>query len=53
MAAPGVGEKRAEIYTYEAPWLIYAMGWSVRVCSPLFATEPRNTQTTHHTVSVP
>ena len=27
MAAPGVGEKRAEIYTYEAPWLIYAMGW--------------------------
>mmetsp|Transcript_10693 Transcript_10693/g.35356 ORF Transcript_10693/g.35356 Transcript_10693/m.35356 type:complete len:340 (-) Transcript_10693:278-1297(-) len=30
MAAPGVGEKRAEIYTYEAPWLIYAMGWSVR-----------------------
>ena len=31
MAAPGVGEKRAEIYTYEAPWLIYALGWSVRI----------------------
>lgn len=30
-AAPGqgVGEKRAEIYTYDAPWLIYAMNWSV------------------------
>jgi hypothetical protein len=26
---PGVGEKRAEIYTYEAPWLIYAVNWSV------------------------
>ena len=34
MAAPGVGEKRAEIYTYEAPWLIYAMGWSVCVSEP-------------------
>lgn len=37
MAAPGVGEKRAEIYTYEAPWLIYAMGWSVRLPSSLRA----------------
>ena len=34
MAAPGAGEKRAEIYTYEAPWLIYAMGWSVRLPNP-------------------
>jgi hypothetical protein len=34
MAAPGVGEKRAEIYTYEAPSLIYAMGWSVSVPNP-------------------
>jgi len=24
------GEKRAEIYTYEAPWMIYAANWSVR-----------------------
>ena len=24
------GEKQAEIYTYEAPWLIYACNWSVR-----------------------
>ena len=23
-------EKRAEIYTYEAPWMIYACNWSVR-----------------------
>ena len=22
--------KRAEIYTYSAPWTIYAMNWSVR-----------------------
>lgn len=29
MATAGTGEKRAEIYTYEAPWLIYALGWSV------------------------
>jgi len=26
----GVAAKRAEIYTYEAPWLIYGMNWSVR-----------------------
>ena len=25
-----IGEKQAEIYTYEAPWLIYAANWSVR-----------------------
>ena len=25
------GEKQAEIYTYEAPWLIYACNWSVRL----------------------
>ena len=25
------GEKQAEIYTYEAPWLIYACNWSVRI----------------------
>eukprot|EP00740_Mantoniella_antarctica_P025077 CAMPEP_0198686210 /NCGR_PEP_ID=MMETSP1468-20131203/14617_1 /TAXON_ID=1461545 /ORGANISM="Mantoniella sp, Strain CCMP1436" /LENGTH=209 /DNA_ID=CAMNT_0044432175 /DNA_START=321 /DNA_END=951 /DNA_ORIENTATION=+ len=31
---PGVGEKRAEIYTYEAPWLIYAVNWSVRADKP-------------------
>jgi WD repeat-containing protein 68 len=24
------GNKRAEIHTYEAPWLVYAMNWSVR-----------------------
>ena len=30
MAVPASGERRAEIYTYEAQWLIYAMGWSVR-----------------------
>ncbi|CAF2110076.1 unnamed protein product [Brassica napus] len=23
-------QKRSEIYTYEAPWQIYAMNWSVR-----------------------
>ena len=23
-------QKRSEIYTYEAPWHIYAMNWSVR-----------------------
>ena len=22
--------KRKEIYTYDAPWTIYGMGWSVR-----------------------
>ena len=27
------GEKQAEIYTYEAPWLIYACNWSVRLRS--------------------
>ena len=27
---PGSGEKRAEIHTYEAPWQIFAMNWSVR-----------------------
>ena len=26
----GHGEKQAEIYTHEAPWLIYACNWSVR-----------------------
>jgi len=26
----GQGEKQAEIYTHEAPWLIYACNWSVR-----------------------
>jgi WD repeat-containing protein 68 len=41
MAAPGVGEKRAEIYTYEAPWLIYAMGWSVRLPNPRHARGAR------------
>lgn len=25
------GGKRAEIYTYEAPWMIYACNWSVRI----------------------
>ena len=23
-------QKRKEIYTYQAPWLIYGMNWSVR-----------------------
>jgi WD repeat-containing protein 68 len=41
MAAPGAGEKRAEIYTYEAPWLIYAMGWSVRPPKPRRARAAR------------
>jgi len=26
----GLGAGRAEIYTYEAPWMIYACNWSVR-----------------------
>ena len=30
------GEKQAEIYTYEAPWLIYACNWSVRLRFFLF-----------------
>eukprot|EP00232_Nephroselmis_pyriformis_P011486 CAMPEP_0182885444 /NCGR_PEP_ID=MMETSP0034_2-20130328/19604_1 /TAXON_ID=156128 /ORGANISM="Nephroselmis pyriformis, Strain CCMP717" /LENGTH=336 /DNA_ID=CAMNT_0025018711 /DNA_START=13 /DNA_END=1023 /DNA_ORIENTATION=+ len=30
MTTEAKGEKRAEIYTYEAPWLIYGMNWSVR-----------------------
>ena len=29
MAAMGGGQSGAEIYTYEAPWLVYAMNWSV------------------------
>lgn len=29
-----MGEKRAEIYTYEAPWQIYAMNWSVSSPAP-------------------
>ena len=28
----GGGEKQAEIYTHDAPWLIYACNWSVRCC---------------------
>jgi len=27
---PNGGEKQAEIYTHDAPWLIYACNWSVR-----------------------
>jgi WD repeat-containing protein 68 len=27
-------KKRKEIYTYEAPWMIYGMGWSVRRDKP-------------------
>ena len=30
------GEKQAEIYTYEAPWLIYACNWSVRFYDSFF-----------------
>jgi len=29
MAGMGGGQSGAEIYTYEAPWLVYAMNWSV------------------------
>ena len=29
MAGVGGGQSGAEIYTYEAPWLVYAMNWSV------------------------
>lgn len=29
-----IGDKRAEIYTYEAPWLVYGMNWSVRKDKP-------------------
>lgn len=25
-----MAEKKKEIYTYEAPWLVYGMNWSVR-----------------------
>lgn len=32
------GEKQAEIYTYEAPWLIYACNWSVRFYDSFFFT---------------
>ena len=32
---PNGGEKQAEIYTHDAPWLIYACNWSVR-CLLLF-----------------
>jgi len=36
------GEKQAEIYTYEAPWLIYACNWSVRfVISVVISTSRR------------
>ena len=30
MTTEGAGVKRKEIYTYQAPWLIYGMNWSVR-----------------------
>lgn len=30
------GEKKKEIYTYEAPWLVYGMNWSVRRGGPEF-----------------
>eukprot|EP00899_Mesostigma_viride_P008992 jgi/Mesvir1/18094/Mv09395-RA.1 len=30
LAGTRMSEKRAEIYTHEAPWLIYGMNWSVR-----------------------
>ena len=33
---PNGGEKQAEIYTHDAPWLIYACNWSVRFCCLLF-----------------
>lgn len=35
-----MGEKRAEIYTYEAPWQIYAMNWSVRFAARASADVP-------------
>jgi hypothetical protein len=30
MAAQAADTKKKEIYTYEAPWQIYGMNWSVR-----------------------
>jgi hypothetical protein len=30
MAAQAADAKKKEIYTYEAPWQIYGMNWSVR-----------------------
>ena len=34
---PNGGEKQAEIYTHDAPWLIYACNWSVRCCVLFYA----------------
>ena len=38
---PG-GEKQAEIYTHDAPWLIYACNWSVRCCLLFYVCRFRN-----------
>jgi hypothetical protein len=51
MAAPASGERRAEIYTYEAQWLIYAMGWSVRVAMPIAPTGGATLRDLHSTNS--
>jgi len=37
----GGGEKQAEIYTHDAPWLIYACNWSVR-CLLFYVCRFRN-----------
>ena len=38
---PNGGEKQAEIYTHDAPWLIYACNWSVR-CLLFYVCRFRN-----------
>ena len=53
MAAPASGERRAEIYTYEAQWLIYAMGWSVRVAMPIAPTGGATLRDLHSTIPAP
>ena len=37
----GGGEKQAEIYTHDAPWLIYACNWSVRCCVLFYTRDCR------------
>lgn len=39
---PEVGQKRAEIYTYEFDHEIYAMNWSVRPLPPLKSLSPND-----------
>ena len=50
--ALGIGEKRAEIYTYESANLVYAMNWSVscRTAPPLLYQWPGGLCCHHLTV---